>query len=294
MRLPTEKSLTTLTAVALAGLSAHAAAFQGRISATFTRGGETLPVLYTVGSDLIRIEVTGSTYPHPINIVDRQSGAVTMVYPHNRSFMRLKMQSEPVASGNLPSGFPPANSFPQPAAIPTPQSRPGPGFPGVPNLPGPPGGLPPGIGPQAGPANGPGFGAGASMPMMMPSMIPPEKIELIASTNQAVILGYLCTRYDATNRAERFEAWATDKLLPFFAYTQTGPARFGPRMLEDQWPDWLKSRGLFPLKASLRFENAPERFHFEVLSIKAEKIIDTEGKLFQPPADYRETEPLPF
>jgi hypothetical protein len=130
--------------------------------------------------------------------------------------------------------------------------------------------------------------------MMMPNMVPQEKVELIASTNKTIILGYPSTRYDATNRAERFEVWATDKLLPFFPYTQTGPARFGPRMLEDQWPDWLKSRGLFPLNASLRTENGPDRFHFEVLSIKAENIIDSEGKLFQPPAEYRETEPLPF
>src|SRR5204863_72881 len=106
----------------------------------------------------------------------------------------------------LPSGFPPANSFPPPAGVFGPQSpRPGPTFFGPTNFPPPGGNLPPGIGPQAGPANAPSFGAGASMPMMMPSMAPQEKVELIASTNKTVILGYPCTRYDATNRAERFE-----------------------------------------------------------------------------------------
>jgi hypothetical protein len=290
-----ERKFITLIALALAGFTAHGAAFQGRISATFTRGGEALPILYTVGSNSIRIEVTGSSHPHPINIIDRQSGALTMVYPHNRSFMRMNSQAQPDPNRNVPSGFQPANSFPAPAVVPAPQSpRPGPGFPGITNLPGPPGGLPPGIGPQTGPGSGPSFGAGASMPMMMPGMVPQENAELIATTNKTVILNYPCIRYDATNRAERLEVWATDKLLPFIPYTQTGPPRFGPRMLEEQWPEWLKSRGLFPLKAGLRFENGPERLHFEVQAIKGETIIDSEGNLFQPPADYRETEPLPF
>src|SRR4051812_12138231 len=90
--------LLSLTALALAGFSAHGAVFQGRISATFTRGGEALPILYTLGSNSIRIEVTGSPHPHPINIIDREAGALTMVYPHNRSFMRVKMQAQPDAS----------------------------------------------------------------------------------------------------------------------------------------------------------------------------------------------------
>jgi hypothetical protein len=290
-----ERKFITLIALALAGFTAHGAAFQGRINATFTRGGEALPILYTIGSNSIRIEVTGSSYPHPINIIDRQSGALTMVYPHSRSFMRMNSQAQADANRNLPPGFPPASSLPPPAAVAgSSPGRPGPNFLGATNFPRTPATLPPGIRPQTGSGSGPNFGAGASMPMMMPSMLPQEKIELIASTNKSVILGYPCTRYDATNRAERFEVWATDKLLPFIPYTQTSPPRFGPRMIEDQWPEWLKSRGVFPLKAGLRFENGPERFHFEVQAIKAEKIIDTEGKLFQPPAEYRETEPLPF
>ena len=283
----------TLAVLAHTGLLAHAAAFQGRITATFTRGGEALPILYTVASNSIRIEVTGSAYPYPVNIVDRPSGALTMVYPHNRSFMRLKAPADAERNAfpapAFPPSFSPAASAPS-AGAPLPLANVG----GRTNFPAPPGGLPPGFGPQAGVGSPPGFGPGAAMPMNIPAMAPPEKIELLATTNKNEILGYACTRYDATNRAERLEVWATDKLLPFIPYTQTSAPRFGPRMLEDQWPDWLKSRGLFPLKASLRYGNGPERFHFEVLSIKTEKIIDTEGKLFQPPAEYHETEPLPF
>ena len=90
------------------------------------------------------------------------------------------------------------------------------------------------------------------------------------------------------------EIWATDKLFPFQAYQQDQPHRFGPRPIEEQWPELLKARKLFPLLAILKFENGPERYRFEVKSIKAEKIADPDGKLFQPPADYNELEPLPF
>lgn len=130
------------------------------------------------------------------------------------------------------------------------------------------------------------------MPMPIPSMA--ERVDLNATTNKAEILGYACTRYDATNRAERLEVWATEKLLPFVPYAQARPTQFGPRTIEDQWPDLLRSRGLFPLRAMLRVDNGPERLRFEVQSIKAERMEGTHETLFQPPADYHEQEPPPF
>ena len=64
-------------------------------------------------------------------------------------------------------------------------------------------------------------------------------------------------------------------------------------MIEEQWPGLLTSRRLFPLRAILHYDNGTERFRFEVKAIKPEKIVDNDGKLFQP-ADYLETQPLPF
>jgi hypothetical protein len=90
------------------------------------------------------------------------------------------------------------------------------------------------------------------------------------------------------------EIWATDKLLPFQPYQQNQPHRFGPRMIEEQWGDLLKGKKLFPLLAILRFENGAERYRFEVKAVKAEKIDDKDGLLFQPPTEYREIQPLPF
>jgi hypothetical protein len=64
---------------------------------------------------------------------------------------------------------------------------------------------------------------------------------------------------------------------------------------------------LFPLLAVLRFERPPapgagtppvtglERYRFEVKSVTPEKITPaTAAKLFQPPPDYQEIQPLPL
>jgi hypothetical protein len=48
------------------------------------------------------------------------------------------------------------------------------------------------------------------------------------------------------------------------------------------------------LLASLRYDNGAERFRFEVQSVTPDKITDPDGKLFQPPTDYHEIQPLPF
>ena len=112
--------------------------------------------------------------------------------------------------------------------------------------------------------------------------------------HSANILGFACARYELKQRGETLEIWATDKLLPYQPYLRNQPSRFGPRMIEEQWPEMLKERNLFPLRVSLRYDNDTVRFRFEVRSVKEEKIASPDGKLFHPPADYHEIEPLPF
>ena len=44
-----------------------------------------------------------------------------------------------------------------------------------------------------------------------------------------------------------------------------------------------------------KIENGPERMRFEVKSVTPEKIKkEDEEKLFRPPPDYQEIQPLPF
>jgi hypothetical protein len=271
-----------------AAISSTAAGFGGRIHAVMTRGNETNSLLYTIGLDHLRIEVTAADSPRAINLVDLKSGAVTLVFPHNRSFVRLKdagihapsrVPADAASAGVGPEARPTA---PEAGALPTPH-RVGPtNLPGMPAMPN----IPPGIGPP--PAGAGAFPAMPAMPMPMMG----KKLELQATTNTTTILGFPCVRYELKQHGETMEIWATDKLLPYRGYLRDQPPRFGPRVFEAQWPDLLASRKLFPLRASLRLDNGAERFRFEVKSVTPEAIADE--RLFKPPADYYELEPLPF
>ena len=131
-----------------------------------------------------------------------------------------------------------------------------------------------------------------AMPMMPPLMS--EKIELKPTGKKEKILGFACEQFEIKQRGETMEIWATDKLLPFNRYTRNQPPRFGPRRLEEQWPELLEPKKLFPVRVSLRFVNGAERYRFEVKTISPTKITDEEGKLFQLPEGFTEIQPLPF
>ena len=295
------------------GLAAGpACAFEGRLQATVTQGGQASGLLYTVGTNQLRIEKTDTNWPHARNIVDRQTGALTLLFPHNRSFVRLKSAGPPAGSP-----FPRGPGMPLPPGIgpqPSQHSKPsaiGPtNLPGMPAVPAPsampampqmaPGDSPAGVGPQPGtmpglgarPGMAPGMPAIPMMPMMPMGMM--EKAELKATGEKTNLLGYACERFELKQRGEVMEIWATDRLFAFEPYQQNQPPRFGPSLIKEQWSELVKARKLFPLLASLKFENGPERLRFEVKAITLEKIEDRDGQLFQPPSDYHEFGPLPF
>ena len=243
-----------------------ATAFEGRIEAGTTKGGETTPLLYTVGTDSLRVEVTGTSSPNPIDILDLKTGTLTLVFPHNRGFLRLDKAAQNASAG--PAGA---------AGMPLPS-----------------GGLPSGISPQASGNVLQTATLPAGMPVMPPLPAMADKLELKATGKKEKILSYACEQYELKRRGETLEIWATDQLFAYQPYVRNQPHRFGPRMLEEEWPQMLRSRKLFPLRVSLRFDNGPERFHFEVEAIKPDKIDDKDGKLFQPPAGYTEMRPLPL
>src|SRR6185437_1507024 len=109
------------------------------------------------------------------------------------------------------------------------------------------------------------------------------------------ILGFTCSRYELKSRGEVMEIWATPQLFPYRAYLENQPHRFRMRNLNERWGAILAEKKLFPLLAVLRFENGPERMRFEVKSITVEKVKkEDEPKLFAPPSDYHEIQPLPF
>ena len=228
--------------------------FEGNIQIIITGTAETNALLYTVRSGHLRIENVATNWPHPVNIVDLNSGAVTLVFPHNRSFVRLKSPERNESRSDF-----------------TPTA------------------LPPGIGPQGASGAIPSGASGmAAIPMPM------EQVKLKATGEKTELLGFTCEKFEIKQRGELMEIWATDKLLPFQLYLQNQRSRVGPRGIEEQWGELLKAKKLFPLRAVLKFENGAERFRFEVKSISPEKVEDKDGTLFQPPPDYYEIQPLPF
>ena len=257
--------LSVVTAAFLC-FAVHAFAFEGRITVEINRGGSSENLLYTVGTNCLRIERLESDQPYPRNLMNRQSGEMDLLFPHNRSFLRLKNTGQGVASPATPR-----------------LKMPGP-F---------------GMGPRPAPGNvaavptAAGSPAGASIMPVRP-MMPGESVDLKATGQTTNLLGYDCAGYELKQRGEVMEIWATDKLFPFQPYLQNQPHPLGPRVVEEQWPGLLQSRKLFPLLAVLKLENGGERLRFEVKSVKPERLDDSENTLFQTPADYRGIQPLPF
>jgi hypothetical protein len=156
----------------------------------------------------------------------------------------------------------------------------------MPNMPSSPG-MPP-ISNMAGTSGMP------SMPAMPMPMMQNTKAELQATGQKTNLLGFACQQYQLKQRGETLEIWATDQLFPYQPYVQNQPHRFGPQRIEEQWSGMLTSRKLFPLLASLRYDNGAERFRFEVQSVTPQKLTDQDAKLFQPPEGWFEIQPLPF
>jgi hypothetical protein len=284
-------SKTCFIVLSILSVLPSAFCFEGRITANLSQGGQAQTFFYTVGESQIRIERGETDRPYSKNIVDFQTGAMTLIFPHNRTFVHLKAGAASVPSQSV-GGFPSMVRVGEvPQGMPTPPPRVGPSNlpesfnpPQMPSVPQ----MPAGVGPQA----APGVSAMPAMPMMPP--MPMERAELKATDQTTNILGYICTRYELKRRGEVMEIWATDKLLPYRAWQRGQPPRFGPRMFEEQWGELLSAQKIFPLLAILKFENGPERLRFEVTSIKSEKIEDKDGSLFAPPQDYQEIEALAF
>lgn len=61
-------------------ISPSAFSFGGRIQAAGGSGGAT-GLLYTMGTNFLRVEMTDTNFPNAIDIVDPDSGRITLVQP---------------------------------------------------------------------------------------------------------------------------------------------------------------------------------------------------------------------
>lgn len=282
----------TLLGATLCTVPAADAPFTGQIRATLTRGGEVQTFLTAAGTNCLRLERGETNRPYAKNLIDRTTGQVTLLFPHNRSYVVLpvKAADNPAQPPGMPPGMaamPPMSAPPSPAGI-GPDAVPahvGPtNLPGMSEMPG----LPtrPAM-PQL-----PALGGG--MPMLPPMAMMEEKPNLVATDETTNLLGLACRKYELKQRGEIMEIWAAPTNLPFAAWLPNQPPRFGPRMLEEQWGKLVADKKLFPLLAILKFEPGSERLRYEVKSITPQKPEDQSPNLFQPPPGYHQLEPLPF
>jgi hypothetical protein len=76
--------------------------FEGIVTISESRGGLTKQTIYTRKGDQLRIENVDKSRPNPINILDLAAKKLTIVYPHNSSFVRVDLtDAEPQACSAL-------------------------------------------------------------------------------------------------------------------------------------------------------------------------------------------------
>ena len=252
--------------------------FEGTVTATLTRGEAGSQLVFVRRANLVRIENTTNKL-EPINILDLGANRLTIIYPHNRTFVRVEAVPKPeggigTSHSSMPAGpAPTAPSFrrmaiPAAGTTPTVQTGAAPpatgaGMPGVP-------GLPP-------------------MPVM-PGMSGPTELKSTDETKK--VQESECKLYKASGRGETLEVWATNDST-FFPFRMLERdflrQRFGPTMLEEQWPELLREKSLFPLEVTLKMDpGGQERLSFKVEKIERKKITDE--KLFQPPEGFIEVQ----
>jgi hypothetical protein len=266
--------------------------FEGTISATFARSGtQPIQFLFTCKGERIRIEDVDKSKPEPINVVDLNAKKLTIIYPHNSTYVRIDTMKTPGAPGALPPGVPGSASVPvppQPGAHP-PAISPPPGFPTVPPMP-------------PNPANA-GLPGGANLPQMPVMPAAPAsprsggEMELKKTDQTRTIHGYASTCYNATNRLQTIEIWATadSALFPFrLLQRNASNRRFGPPMIEEEWAALLQKHSLFPLEAIMRDQGGNEQLSFQVTKVEARPVDDAGGALFSAPEGFVETLAPPF
>ena len=270
--------------------------FEGTVKATLLRAG-TPPTefLFTRKDNQLRIEDAATNKPEPVNLVDLASGKLTIIFPHNSTFVQVGPTKTPAPPGAPP---PPPPNFPTPPNIPAAPigAGPGPAIPPPPGFPSPP---PMPAVPFGGSPNGAGGSPALPMPMMPPMPAMPGASgasELKKTDKTRTIQGMECTRHTLSDRGQNFEIWAVSDsaLFPFrLLQRDYHPRRFGPPMIEEQWVELLQKKTLFPLEATLRSEpGGQERLSFKVSNIGRKKIEP--GDLFSVPKDFYEIQPPQF
>jgi hypothetical protein len=124
--------------------------------------------------------------------------------------------------------------------------------------------------------------------------MPGGRLELLDTGQKTNLLGFDCRHYELKQSGKTMEIWATSQLLPYQPYLQHEPHQYGIGRIEEQWPGMLKSHRLFPLLASLGYDNGAQLFRFQLESVTPQNPTVDDTNLFYPPAGWIETQPPPF
>ena len=114
--------LSACTAQLTSCFAATGPAFEGHIKAVITRGGQTDEWLYTVGANCLRVEMAATNWPEPVDILELNSGCLTLLFPNNRSFVRIKADAQN-STTMTPPGIPRISGM---ASLPAAPQRPPP------------------------------------------------------------------------------------------------------------------------------------------------------------------------
>lgn len=287
-----------------------------------TEGSHISEYLYTLNQTTAHLQRLGEATnpPSPWNLIDRQSGKITILRPHNQSVTTLASDAfdhkpEPPREIQLPPGYelPPqiaealknpgkpvstptslnSRIGPDPALLPDGATLPEiPETPAVPTAPNPPPGIP-------------GGGLPAMPPMILGGMPPIGGMdstplgELIAHEKTKGIQGHTCQRHTMMlDRGLELELWLTTSkdLPPFHLLLWDGPPHFGGRNWLREWPHAIRKAGKFPLLAALREKTpdaqdpSPEISRWEIISIQP---ATPEAELFHIPDNYLNTDTAP-
>lgn len=242
-------------------LAANPVAFsEGEILLRQTAGEQTTEWRFTKSAKTLRIEqLTESRPPAPVNLIDLETGDITIIAPINRSVRTFpaaaferKEPRETVAGQEVEWEIPPGvGANPSPPGVGATDPRQGtapfpggaglpasPAIPGMPTIPEMPGGIPafPDL-PDQGPVG-----------------------ELVAHDDVREIHGHSCRfhtmRLDGQQELALWLATHPD-LPPFALPVSDAPSPYGSRDLMQEWPAIIRRSGQFPMIVELR--QLPER-----------------------------------
>ena len=264
-----------------ASITAKPTADEGwRIDLRHTEGRNVIDYQYLSTPVITRIDRLGEPTrpPSPWNLIDRESGAITIVRPHNQTITKLETdafeQTAVLESGipelppdiDLPSDIGPPPSIgarPSAPGLPSAHDLPTmPTLPGHTDLPSMPPTGPPSI-PESPHPGGHGIRHGIPGPPTgiggIPTTIPPVA-DLVIHEETREIHGHACTLHTMDfGYSGTLELWLAKSpdLPPFYLLLRDGPQPFGHPEAVQHWPHVVRKTGKFPLLAILREVRLP-------------------------------------